>query len=83
MQFIMQDIVFLQEVFIKADVTMLATSAKAGKLKHAHFFHSGMLLGELLLLSAYPVHEVQHHFICAHILHVKLFNSHSLTCSCA
>lgn len=56
----LQDIVLLQEVFTHADVSQLSDSAKAGKLKHSHFFHGGMLQGELLLLSAYPIHEVLH-----------------------
>ena len=57
-KFALQDIVLLQEVFTRADVFQLSDSAKAGKLKHSHFFHGGMLQGELLLLSAYPIHKV-------------------------
>ena len=51
----MQDIVLLQEVFIQEDVANLVSAGKDGKLKHAHFFNGGMLLGELLILTAYPV----------------------------
>ena len=57
-EFALQDIVLLQEVFTRADVSQLSDSAKAGKLKHSHFFHGGMLQGELLLLSAYSIYEV-------------------------
>ena len=52
----------LQEVFLHADASLLVNSAKAGRLKHAHFFNSGMLHGELLLLSIYPIYEVSTHF---------------------
>jgi len=52
----------LQEAFLHADASLLVNSAKAGRLKHAHFFNSGMLHGELLLLSTYPIYEVSTHF---------------------
>lgn len=52
----------LQEVFLHADASLLVNSAKAGSLKHAHFFNSGMLHGELLLLSTYPIREVSIYF---------------------
>ena len=54
-----QDIVFLQEVFMEADVSILVSAAKDGKLANAHFFQGGMLHGELLLLTAYPIAEVE------------------------
>ena len=53
-----QDVVFLQEVFMEADVSSLIGAAKDGKLKFAHFFNTGMLHGELLLVTAYPIAEV-------------------------
>lgn len=53
-----QDIVFLQEVFMEADVSRLIGAAKDGKLKHSHFYNAGMLHGELLLVTAYPIAEV-------------------------
>lgn len=54
----LQDVVFLQEVFMEADISILISSAKDGKLQHAHFFNGGMLRGELLLLTAYRIAEV-------------------------
>ena len=54
----MQDVVLLQEVFIEADAARLISAAKDGKLKHAHFYNAGMLRGELLLITAYPIVEV-------------------------
>ena len=61
-----QDVVTLQEVFLHADASLLVDSAKAGRLKHAHFVHSGMLHGELLRLSTYPINEVSTHFEHTH-----------------
>lgn len=51
------DIVLLQEVFVRSDVSMLIASAGIGSLTHAHFFHGGMLHGELLILSQHPILE--------------------------
>ena len=59
-----QDIVFLQEVFMEADVSILVSAAKDGKLANAHFFQGGMLHGELLLLTVYPIAEVESLWIC-------------------
>ena len=53
-----QDVVILQEVFMEADVLRLIGAAKNGKLKYAHFYDAGMLHGELLLVTAYPIAEV-------------------------
>ena len=54
----MQDIVFLQEVFMEEDVSQLIGAAKHGRLKHSLFYNAGMLHGELLLVTAYPITEV-------------------------
>ena len=54
----LQDVVLLQEVFVRADVSMLIASAGTGSLAHAHFFNAGMLHGELLILSQHPILEV-------------------------
>ncbi len=67
-----QDVVMLQEVFLHADASLLVNSAKAGRLKHAHFFNSGMLHGELLLLSTYPIYEVSNHFKHIHKRYINL-----------
>lgn len=53
-----QDVVLLQEVFMEADAARLISAARGGKLKHAHFYNAGMLRGELLLITAYPIVEV-------------------------
>ena len=50
-----QDVVLLQEVFVRADVSLLIAAAAKGKLVHAHFFNGGMLHGELLMLSSHPI----------------------------
>ena len=80
----MQDVVLLQEVFMEADAARLISAAKDGKLKHAHFYNGGMLRGELLLITAYPIVEVHSFSLCKRIRHTLLSapskTSHSMRC---
>ena len=55
----MQDVVLLQEVFVKADAVMLAAAAAQGPLKHSQYFPSGYLGGELLILSRWPIQYIR------------------------
>ena len=53
-----QDIICFQEVFMKEDRDLLTEAANDAKLKHPHFCEAGMLHGELLLLSRFPILQV-------------------------
>ena len=53
-----QDIVCLQEVFLKEDVKLLTEAAHEANLEHSHFCEAGMVHGELLLLSRFPILQV-------------------------
>ena len=53
-----QDIICFQEVFMKEDRYLLTEAAHDAKLKHSHFCEAGILHGELLLLSRFPILQV-------------------------
>lgn len=49
----------MQEVFLQADVASLITAAESGGCSNSHRFRGGVLGGELLTLSRYPISTVR------------------------
>lgn len=55
----MQDVVLLQEIFLQRDAKVLIAAASLGGLLYARQFRGGVLGGELLTLSRYPISRVR------------------------
>ncbi|KAK9804323.1 hypothetical protein WJX72_006696 [[Myrmecia] bisecta] len=53
------DIVLLQEVWVREDADQTAQLASQGGLKHSVQFPTGMLGGELMVLSRFPIVQVR------------------------
>ena len=54
----MQDLVFLQEVWVKSDAQFITKQAAKGQLQHAHHFVAGLFGSGLVVLSRYPLEQV-------------------------
>ncbi|GAB4818425.1 hypothetical protein N2152v2_005471 [Parachlorella kessleri] len=68
------DVVFLQEVWVRADAQLLTEQAALGVLQHAAHFQGGAIGSGLLVLSRHPILEVGFHPYSARGDPVKVFN---------
>lgn len=59
----LQDVVFLQEVWVKADAQLLAQQAAEGQLEYSQHYQSGLFGSGLVLLARYPIHMVSHEYL--------------------
>ena len=56
---LLQDIVHLQEVWCRSDAEMIIAEAAKGRLKHGHHFVAGHFGSGLIILSRFPLKQVQ------------------------
>ena len=54
----LQDLVFLQEVWVRKDADLLQQQAAEGNLKYSHHFVAGLFGSGLITLSRFPMVEV-------------------------
>ena len=51
----LQDVVFLQEVWVAEDARLICSRSAEGRLKHAHHFIHNIFGSGLVVLSAFPI----------------------------